>query len=67
MQTLKIGEWTCQVTPSEFDVDDGLASKSAKFVVRNPPDDPRIYFEGRSLDLQVLKINYCSNNCNFDI
>ena len=55
MQTLKIGEWTCQVTPSKFDVDDGLASKSAKFVVRNPPDDPRIYFEGRSLDLQVIK------------
>ena len=47
------GEWTCQVTPSTFDSDDGLASKSATLVVRNPPDDPQIYFQGQRLDSQV--------------
>lgn len=43
------GEWKCQVTSSSFDADDALSSKAAKLIVRIPPAEPRIYYNGQFL------------------
>ncbi|XP_068633560.1 kin of IRRE-like protein 1 [Battus philenor] len=40
------GNWQCQVTPSNFDMQDALSSPPAALVVRAEPESPRIIFNG---------------------
>ncbi|XP_068627445.1 irregular chiasm C-roughest protein-like [Battus philenor] len=40
------GNWQCQVTPSNFDMQDALSSPPAALVVRAKPESPRILFNG---------------------
>ncbi|XP_045463992.1 hemicentin-2 isoform X2 [Harmonia axyridis] len=40
------GKWECQVTASDFHTQDALTSLPARFVVRVPPQRPRIEFNG---------------------
>ena len=47
------GGWRCQVTSSSYTADDALSSKVAKLVVRIPPTDPRLFFDGGIIDSQV--------------
>ena len=51
------GEWRCQVTSSSYQAGDGLSSEPARLVVRQPPDQPRIFLANSSAlvsgDLQV--------------
>ncbi|KAJ0176465.1 hypothetical protein K1T71_007644 [Dendrolimus kikuchii] len=40
------GQWQCQVTASNYDVQDALSSPPAALAVRVPPQSPRILFNG---------------------
>ncbi|CAK1580517.1 unnamed protein product [Parnassius mnemosyne] len=40
------GQWQCQVTASNYDVQDALSSPPAALAVRVPPQTPRILFNG---------------------
>ncbi|XP_060803508.1 irregular chiasm C-roughest protein [Amyelois transitella] len=40
------GQWQCQVTASNYDVPDSLSSPPATLAVREPPHNPRIWFNG---------------------
>ncbi|XP_037868186.1 hemicentin-1 isoform X2 [Bombyx mori] len=40
------GQWQCQVTASNYDVQDALSSPPAPLAVRVPPQSPRILFNG---------------------
>lgn len=40
------GQWQCQVTASNYDVQDALSSPPAVLAVRVPPQSPRIMFNG---------------------
>jgi len=51
--TIYLGEWRCQVTSSSFNADDALSSRLARLVVRIPPSDPRIYFNGQFPNREV--------------
>ena len=42
------GEWRCQVTSSSYQAGDGLSSEPARLVVRQPPDQPRIFLANSS-------------------
>ncbi|XP_068621634.1 irregular chiasm C-roughest protein-like [Battus philenor] len=44
------GNWQCQVTPSNFDMQDALSSPPAALVVRAEPEPPRILFNGTLLE-----------------
>ena len=46
-------DWVCQVSPSSFDADDALSSRSARLIVRIPPMAPRIYHDGEFLTAEV--------------
>ncbi|XP_063891878.1 hemicentin-1-like [Helicoverpa armigera] len=40
------GQWQCQVTASNYDVQDALSSPPVTLAVRVPPQSPRIFFNG---------------------
>ncbi|XP_026327512.1 irregular chiasm C-roughest protein isoform X2 [Hyposmocoma kahamanoa] len=40
------GQWQCQVTASNYDVQDALSSPPAALAVRVPPQSPRILYNG---------------------
>ncbi|CAH2237393.1 jg11250 [Pararge aegeria aegeria] len=40
------GQWQCQVTASNYDVQDALSSPPAALAVRVPPQTPRILYNG---------------------
>ena len=56
-------DWVCQVSPSSFDADDALSSRSARLIVRIPPMAPRIYYDGQFLNTEVSSID----NGNFPV
>ena len=47
------GEWRCQVTSSSYFDDDALSSRPVRLVVRIPPSEPRIYYNGQFLNKEV--------------
>ena len=51
-----LGEWKCQVTSSSYDSDDALSSRPARLVVRIPPEDPQIYYNGRLMNNEVSRL-----------